>query len=377
MSSFQCLSRFTAIFLFFVQNVSSSYAQDSTSYSGIKLYQKETSSVTLKAYIDAYYGFNFAEPEDGNIPYFVNSNRHHETNINLAFFELAYISDRVRFKLTPGFGTYMNANYSAEDGSLKYLLEAYVGFKPFKHRGIWINFGILPSPYTNEGPVSRDNLMYTRGLAPENVPYYLSGAKITFPLSEKINAYLFLINGWQEIKDVNSAKSIGTQLEYQLNTKSSLNWNTYFGDESSALNPEYGMRYFTDFYWQYNSGKRWKTTSCAYIGWQDVKQSDINTTRSWWQINFNAEYLAISNLGIAGRIEYFSDPESAMITAITGVNGFSTSSAGLCLNYYLADNFIVRLEGRQFFSDQSVFYTKETSPTTSNTWIVFNCTAWL
>ena len=377
MSTFIHFISGNAVLILLVLNTFQSYAQDSAAYPGIKLYEKGNSNVTLKSYIDAYYGFNLAEPKDGNISYFVSSNRHNEANINLAFFELAYTSEKVRLVFKPGFGTYMNENYSVENGSLKYLLEAYVGFKPFKKSNIWFDFGVLPSPYTNEGPVSRDNLMYTRGLAPENVPYYLSGAKITFPLSEKINAYLYLINGWQQIHDVNSAKSVGTQLEYQINAKNSINWNTYIGDESSDLKPDYRTRYFTDIYWQYNSAKRLKITSGAYMGWQEVQQIDVKATRTWWQVNINAEYLVLSNLGLAGRIEYFSDPESAMITPVTGVDGFSSYSTGLCLNYYFADNFMIRLEGRQFFSDQTVFLDKDIMPKTTNTWFALNFTAWL
>ena len=128
-------------------------------------------------------------------------NRHYEATINLAFLDVTYQSDRIRGRFVPGFGTYMNADYQKEKGSLKNLVEASVGYRILKEKDTWIDFGILGSPYTNESAISRDYLMYTRNLGPEYVSHYLSGAKITFPLSEKLTVYLYLLNGGQQIQD--------------------------------------------------------------------------------------------------------------------------------------------------------------------------------
>jgi hypothetical protein len=58
-----------------------------------------------------YYGYDVSKPEHGERPYFVSHHRHHEININLAYLSVRYTAPRARAVFTPGFGTYMNANY--------------------------------------------------------------------------------------------------------------------------------------------------------------------------------------------------------------------------------------------------------------------------
>jgi hypothetical protein len=160
----------------------------------------------VDGYVDAYYGYDFSNPSSRDKAYFVSSARHNELTINLAYIDVRIASPRFRARFVPGFGTFMNANYAAEPGVLKNIVEANAGVKLFKDRDIWFDFGVFTSPYTNESPISKDHLMYTRSLAPEYVPYYISGGKLTLPLSKKVNLYLYILNGWQLIQDNNSQK---------------------------------------------------------------------------------------------------------------------------------------------------------------------------
>ncbi|MBL0083634.1 MAG: outer membrane beta-barrel protein [Saprospiraceae bacterium] len=96
--------------------------------------------------------------------------------------------------------------------------------------GSWVRL------YTNESAISKDHLMYTRSLAPEYVPTIFSGVKLTMPISAKVTAYLYLLNGWQQIKDNNVNLAFGSQLEYRPDDQNLINWNTYIGDESSPSN---------------------------------------------------------------------------------------------------------------------------------------------
>ena len=334
-------------------------------------------NLTISGYIDSYYGFNFSQPKDGQNPYFVSMNRHNEATINLAYVDLRYQKQRVRARFVPGFGTYMNSNYASETGVMKNLLEASIGYKLFSSKEIWIDFGVLGSPYSNESAISKDHLMYTRSFAPEYVPYYLSGAKVSLPLGKKWNAYLYLINGWQQIEDQNSGKSIGTQLEYRPNPKNLLNWNTYLGDERSKLSPGNRMRYFSDLYWIHNPDGKVSITSCAYLGLQtrigdtDKKQNDF-----WWQCNFIARYRFNPKVSLSGRIEYFSDPKGIQIASINALSGFETYSTGLCLNINLSSSLLFRLEGRQFYSDKKQFQNSKLEPVNQSTWLISNLTVW-
>jgi hypothetical protein len=325
----------------------------------------------LEGYADTYYAYDFNKPPTGDRPYFVSMARHNELTINLAYLALNYSSSRVRARIAPGFGTYMNANYANESGTLKNILEGYAGIKLWKDKNIWIDAGVFNSHYTNESAISKDHLAYTRSFSPEYVPYYLSGIKLTLPISEKWSAYLYLLNGWQQIQDQNTGKSIGTQLEYQHSDFWVINWNTYIGSEQSSSHPEFRTRYFSDIYFIYRKGN-WSATSCFYVG---LQQRDGMTASSWWQVNVIGQYSFTKKLSLAGRLEYFNDPDEVQITPITGITGFTTFSSSLGMNLKVNENALFRIEGRTFLSEKSV-YVRDSNPVKNSNLLAVNLTVW-
>ena len=359
------------LFIFLVNPMISSFAQvintatmDTTSlaYKG---------KVSVEGYLDVYYAYNFNDPTSKDQPYFVSMNRHKEVNINLAYIDIKYSSSRLRARFVPGFGTYINANYASETGSLKNIVEGSAGIKIFPKKEIWIDAGVFGSPYTNESAISKDHLAYTRSFAPEYVPYYLTGVKLTMPLSSKVTAYLYLLNGWQQIQDQNKTGAIGTQLEYRPNENLLINWDTYIGDERSATDTTIGKRYFSDIYFIYSKGK-FSATGCAYAG---IQKQAKNKNGIWWQANLIGRYSMTKKLSTSARIEYFDDPNGVQIIPITKIKGFSSYSSSLGLNYKLADNILLRFEGRTFFSDKEVYARDRAAVKNSNS-ITSNITIW-
>lgn len=337
----------------------------------------ETGKIKIGGFVDTYYGFDFNQPATSDRPYTVSSSRHNEINVNLAFIELQYINERVRGRLVPGFGTYINANYVGEKGSLKNLMEANVGIRLSKKWDIWLDAGIFGAPYTNETAISKDHLMYTRSIAPEFAPYYLSGVKLSAPLGKKWKAYAYIINGWQVINDVNNPLSIGTQVEYRPNDKMLINWDTYIGSEQSSTTPDYRQRYFSDLYFIYNNGKRFSLTSCVYGGIQARKDS-LNTAynSTWWQANLIAEYKFTPSIALAGRVEYFNDADNVVVAPITSAGTFDCSSVGLCLNVKITNHALFRLEGRSFISSDNIFESPGNKLTAVSNLLMTNLTVW-
>lgn len=214
--------------------------------------------------------------------------------------------------------------------------------------------------------------MYTRSFAPENVPYYLSGIKISVPIDPKWTTYLYLLNGWQVIQGNNKNKAIGTQVEFRPTSKMLFNWDTYVGNNKTSQNPDWGMRYFTDLYWIYKANEKFDATSCVYIGIQERAGA---TTLNWWQANFIGRYHFTNELSLSGRIEYYRDGGIHQLP-ITGLGVFNSYSTGLCLNYKANHNALFRLEGRHFFSGDRVYEDEKLNPIQSSTWLVTSLTAW-
>ncbi|HRG07642.1 MAG TPA: outer membrane beta-barrel protein, partial [Cyclobacteriaceae bacterium] len=80
-------------------------------------------------------------------------------------------------------------------------------------------------------------------------------------------------------------------------------------------------------------------------------------------------------LSVSGRLEYFEDRDEVHIDPITGVAGFETYSSSLGLNYKVADNILIRTEGRSFFSNKQVYERNGEAVKNSNL-ITTNVTLW-
>ncbi|MBX7125160.1 MAG: porin [Cyclobacteriaceae bacterium] len=328
--------------------------------------------VAVGGYVDTYYGYNFNKPDDGNNPYFVSSARHNELSVNLAYVDVRYRASNLRARMAPGFGTYMDANYKNELGTLSHLVEANVGVRLWPRRNVWLDMGVLTSPFTNESAISRDHLMYTRSFAPENVPYYLSGARLTVPLGSKWTGYLWYLNGWQVIRDNNTGKSVATQIEFRPAPRWLINWNTYTGDERAFFQPDFRTRFFNDLYCIYNGSGRFSFTTSVYYG---VQQRAGRSTAAWWQANAIGKMKLTDKVSLSGRVEYFDDPEAVMLANVNGGAGIRTGSAGLCVNVKVHDRALFRVEQRQFFGPDAV-YVHSSKAVSGGALLVGSLTAW-
>ncbi|MCF8254424.1 MAG: porin [Bacteroidia bacterium] len=313
--------------------------------------------LTVSGLVDVYWGSDLGQTNNLERPYASSSARLHEIIINMAYIGLSYEEERVRAKFVPGFGTYINSNNAQEPGSLKNILEANAGFKLFNKKDIWLEAGIFGAPYTNESAISKDNWLYTRSMAAENSPYYLSGLRLSYPITDKLTARIFLMNGWQQMVDLNKPHSLGTQLEYKPNKKSTLSWSTYLGSEQTNQTPLYRNRYFNDAYFIYEASKKLSLSTDVYFGLQEVKDTLNNkeNPHTWWQANLQAKFQFTPKVSLSGRIEYMQDKDEVVIPAATSSPHFSATSGSLCFNYHLTQNAVFRLEGRTYISDSNLF----------------------
>ncbi len=334
--------------------------------------------VTIEGFIDTYFLYDFSKPPNQERPYAVSSNRDHEFNINLAYVDVKFRSERIRARLVPGFGNYINSNYATETGTLKNLVEANAGVLLFPKKNIWLDAGVLGSPFTNESAISKDHLMYTRALAPEYVPYFITGAKITYPISDRWTLYGYLINGWQNIQDQNRSLAIAAQLEFRPNKHWLINLNLYGGDENQPSRPRFRNRWFGDLYAVWKSDGPWSATACAYFGIQNMTtRNQLQKSFGWGQINGVLQYAINKQSAIAVRAEYFHDPHNIQISSVNPVLvGFSTGGAGFCFNHRLSKQAMFRAEYRNFTASNQHFFGKDYGYSNNNHLLITNLTVW-
>lgn len=304
--------------------------------------------------IDLYYGINPLDFNQEKTPIYVSSNQLNSLGINLALIDFKYRPhERFRAQISPAFGSYMNSNYASEKNLFRWIYEGSFGISPSKKNNQWIDFGVFSSPYTFETPKSWDHLAYTRSLAPEFVPYYVTGLRYQNELSKKYKLSLFLMNGWQKIGLQKKIPSLGTQLEWRKN-KDYINWTTYAGNEKSDVSPNFGLRFFTELSWSHETEK-FRTQACLYSGLQKVENEGI---KDWWQVNGLVDYKLGTKSDIYFRHEYFHDPNKIQIQTPSNAIGFTGHASSLGFTHKVTNYLILRLEAKTLFGkrENELFY---------------------
>ncbi len=338
------------------------FAQDSA-----KTETPKPNPFSFSGYAEVYFQYDLNKPKDNNRPGFIYShNRHNEFNLNLGFLKGSYNSERVRANLAIAAGTYMNANYAAETGVLKNILEANAGLKISKKKNLWIDAGIFSSHIGFESAVSKDCWTLTRSMLAENSPYFESGAKITYTSAN--NKWLIsglVLNGWQRIKrvDANSLMSYGTQLQYKPNSNITLNYSTFMGTDkpdSARL-----WRYFHDLYGSFNVTSKFGVIAGLDIG-SEQKAKGNSSFNSWYSPVLILRYAISPKWAIAARGEYYDDKYGVIIASGTP-NGFKTAGYSVNVDYAPIPNAVIRLELRSLNSKDNVFTKGSGAATNNNT----------
>lgn len=329
------------------------------------------SPFAISGYIEGYYSYDFNKPANNNRPGFLYSyNRHNEFNLNLGFVKAAYNTDRVRASLAVGTGSYMNANYAAEPGTLKNIYEANAGYKLSAKGGWWFDIGILPSHIGFESATGKDNWTLTRSIVAENSPYFESGAKLSYITNNgKLMVAGLALNGWQRIAriDGNSLLSYGTQVYYKPSDKVTLNYSTFIGTDK----PDNARlwRAYHDLYGIF----RFNTMAGLILGLDigtEQKAPGSNDRNSWYAPVGILRFTPAEKWAFALRGEFYSDRHGVIVATGTP-NGFKTSGASINVDYLPVKNAALRLEIRTFNSKDRIF-TKQNGTSDANTAISFS-----
>lgn len=312
-------------------------------------------SISINGYVETYYTYDFSNPSEQNRPGFVYShNRHNEVNLNLGLIKTAYVNEKVRANLALMTGTYANANLAAEPGVLKNIFEANAGVKISKSKNIWVDAGIFPSHIGFESAIAKDCWNLTRSILADNSPYYESGMKVTYTTdNQKWIISGLILNGWQRIQRVpgNNTPSIGHQINFKPNSRLSLNSSSFIGSDTPDSVRK--MRYFHNFYGQFQLTDKFGLILGFDIGTQE-KSKNTSKYDTWYSPVLILKYSASNKVSISARAEYYSDAKGVIINTGT-INGFQTYGYSINLDYQLLDNAVCRIEGRGFSSKDDIF----------------------
>jgi hypothetical protein len=176
------------------------------------------SSLTVFGIGDAYLVANSNRPPGGD-----NLLRNFDTRsgeVRLNYVELAVErkasgEHAIGFRADLGLGPTAKLVGSPEPGpdSLKYLQQAYVSVRAPLGSGLTIDAGKFVTPAGAEVIETQDNWNYSRSLLfAWAIPYYHAGVRASYAFNDKVSATGFVLNGWNNVKDNNSSKSLAAQV---------------------------------------------------------------------------------------------------------------------------------------------------------------------
>jgi hypothetical protein len=332
---------------------------------GFSAFAQENKELKLSfsGFLETYYSYDFNTPNsEQKLPFMYNYNRHNEFNVNIGLLRAKAEYDNAYAVLALQAGTYVEDNYANE--TTKIINEAYVGLYLDKAKKSTIELGILPSYIGFETANNSSNVTLTRSLLADNSPYFMTGIKYTFTANEKWTFSGLLTNGWQRINkpDKNVGPAFGSQIIYKPSTNSVFNWSTFMGKE--WYNDQWGMRYFSNLYWDNKWNSKWRTI----IGFDAGMQNDVTNNNNklyWMSPVLIMQYTLAPKWQTAFRAEYYQD-EDVVIIAIN--DEFKTLGTSLNIDYLFNSKVKLRTEARYLNSQEKVF-SKDEIPVNNNFFI--------
>ncbi len=309
--------------------------------------------VSISAYIEAYYAYDFDRPEQVRQDFLFNHNRHQSAQINLAYISAEVEQPLYRAKVSLQTGTYAMDNYAGEPVELRPILEAYAGLKLSQKRNFWLDVGVFESHIGFEYVESMKNPTLSRSLVAEHSPYFLAGGRMVYQPNEKLELLTVIANGWQRIQPLtgNSLPSFGTGIYYQAGPRLALSWNTLAGtDDPDDIRR---WRYYNNFYAEWQAGEKGLLIAGFDIGIQQAARGSSSYER-WYVPTLIYRQVLDEKWSTSLRMEYFHDARSVLIQTAYA-DGFRTAGYSLNVDYRPAPNVALRVEGRIFEGEDPYF----------------------
>jgi len=315
--------------------------------------------IDFSGLVDGYYNFNFNHPASNNNQLYNFDVQANQFSLNMAKLSMSHTADPVGFQVDFGYGRAFDIIHAGEQAPsiFRNIEQAYVSLKPFKKNQLQLDFGEFVTSAGAEVIESHSNWNYSRSiLFAWAIPYYHFGLRVTEPIGNHFTAGLQVVNGWNNIEDNNSGKTLGIVGNFASKKISWFN-NYYTGPENAGTNK--GFRNLYDTTVLFTPADRFN----AYINFDYAQNKSFagktSTTAEWYGIAGAAKLGLTSKASLTPRIEWFKDRD-----------GFSTGTAQelkeftLTYEYKWVEGLMSRLEYRHDWSDVN-FYDRGGTPASS------------
>lgn len=305
--------------------------------------------IDFSGLIDGYYSFNANHPASRNNNLRNFDVRANSFSLNMAKLELQHGPDPVGFRLDVGFGRAFEIFHATEplkNGAdvFQHIMQAYVSVKPPNAGGLQVDFGKFFTSAGAELTETHLNWNYSRAFLYANGPYYHFGVRTSKPLTSWFTAGFQVLNGWNNVEDNNSGKTLGFTTAM---TGKKISWfNTYLvGPEKLATND--GYRHFWDTVVTMTPHEKAQFYVNFDYGVDKVKGGQDN---DWYGVAFAHRFSPNSWFALSPRIEFYNDKKGFITGTQQELKEFT-----LTADFKMKEGFLTRVEYRRDWSNQPYF----------------------
>lgn len=311
---------------------------------------------SVDGYADFWAVASTTRPADGQRAWSTQPWRTNTMAVNLVTVGLRYADSTKRGRVALQEGTFPQVNYVNADAAWRWIGEATVGV----HIGnnTWIDAGIMPSHIGFESARPSANVTLTRSLIADFTPYYEAGVKVSHTTTGGLQFGILVLQGWQQIVDVNDDPAVGTLLSIPISDGVSLQWNTYGGNEAPRGLPT-AIRLHSNLTLQAAVSE---SLVMAFLFDATIQRLPTVERATMLYGGLQVRHTISNTCSMGYRIEYASDRDGVLF--VTNVaDGFQTASGSINLDVAIAENVQWRTEARAFSANNPVFPSRDGNKT--------------
>jgi hypothetical protein len=268
-------------------------------------------------YVEAYGAWNFNRPSNGITNFRGFDNRH--STFSLANVALGAQADvgPVGARLILQYGSTPSTYYLGEPSLAgagganasnpelwKYVQEANLTWKAPIGKGLALTLGLIPSPIGYEVFAVKDNWNWSRSNLFFGFPFYHTGLRASYDLTDEVSATFAVLNGWNSVVDNNEEKSFMAYVGYKKPDLLTAQVLYMGGIERKAGSPEGpNWRHHFDAFAQLDA-----TTFLSFVGQADYgwEKNRIGNAR-WWAGALYARVKPVDRVFVVLRGDRFTE----------------------------------------------------------------------
>jgi len=312
----------------------------------------------ISGFIDGYYSYNYNRPgnsANGQTNDLYNFNdKTDQFSLSAAKLTINHDPDPVGAHIDFLYGRTNTLVNNSGEGN--YLEQAFLSFKPTKARGLEMDFGKFVTSAGSEVIESKDNWNYSRGLLfAWAIPYFHFGLRSSIPVTKTWTAGLQVVNGWNNVTKSNGGVTIGVTSGF-VKPKYTWNVNYYTGPENPGT--QKGYRNLIDTTLLLTPSPKFSALiNYDYGANKNTSSDEENSETPHWQgIAVGARGQVTPKAALAGRFEYFDDPQGFSTGTPQNVEEFTAT-----YEYKWVEGLLARAEYRRDWSSTKFFHKGDTN----------------